>query len=93
MLTDDQTIDAAAMLMVDSRLTDNLLLREEIAGLRRDLSALNDLVAEWAQAQHPPANRKQGDDLMPWLNAERDLSIRLMRAGGVEPRIVPEGES
>lgn len=94
-LTDDQAIDAAAILMTNTRLMDILLAREEIAELRRELRELRALVSDWAHLQYVPVSHKEGDDLLPWIRAERAASVRLMRAGGIEPRgasEVSEGE-
>jgi hypothetical protein len=89
-MTDDQVIDAAAILTMDTQLMDMLILREENAELRRELDRLMSLIQEWARNQYIPDDHKQGDDLLPWLRRARKLDEQMLRLGGVEPRKVTE---
>lgn len=85
-MTDDQTVDAAAVLTMDTRLMDMLLLREENRELRKELDRVMALIHEWAHNQYVPDTHKQGDDLLPWIRRARALDYQMMRLGGVEPR-------
>jgi len=89
-MTDEQVIDAAAILTMDTRLMDILLLREENRELRTELDRVMALIREWAHNQYIPDDHKQGDDLLPWLYRARALDEQMLRLGGVEPRRVTE---
>lgn len=86
-MTDEQVIDAAAILTMDTRLMDMLLLREENKELRKELDRVMALIQEWARNQYIPDDHKHGDDLLPWIRRARALDYQLMRLGGVEPRM------
>lgn len=90
MLTDEQVIDMATVLTMDTRLMDMLLLQEENKGLRQELDRVMGLVQEWARNQYIPDDHKHGDDLIPWLRRARALDEQLLRLGGIEPRKVTE---
>lgn len=92
MLTDEQVVDMATVLTMDTGLMDMLLLREENRGLRQELDRVMGLIQEWARNQYVPDTHKQGDDLLPWLRRTKALDEQMLRLGGVKPRKVTEEE-